>query len=96
MKLHEIYSTSDETTKGLPMREQVIARLLEIRPDKYTQQHLLGLRDHVILSALINEILYIANNEVDETWDTAFELGVKHEQDSMLSTIITNTNKENK
>ena len=85
MKLHEIYIT-DKTTKGLPMREQVIARLLEIRPDKYTEQRLSELGDHVILSAFMNEILYIVNNEVDETWDVAFELGRKYEREKISNT----------
>lgn len=62
------------------LREQVIARIMQLHPGIYTKEYLQLRTDHTILSALESAITYLADRSANDAWEAGFKYAMKEDE----------------
>lgn len=63
--------------RRLPMREQIIARIMQLsRKGHHTPERLAKLSDHALLLQFQITLMILADREIDEAWDARYNAGV--------------------
>lgn len=63
--------------RRLPMRDQMIARIMQLsRKGHHTPERLAKLSDHALLLQFEITLMIIAERQIDEAWDAAYNAGV--------------------